>query len=322
MKPVTASPFSQNEPGAKAERFRDRLFRAVREKSREELLLSAFVFVVTLLLFAPVIHWMARQTLLHEQLKHAFIVLGLAGYAVLMPRRYKIPVVLSFDSASLIQLTLAFVILGLSLLLSWPVGILPAALLALSAWILFAFGRRVRRAANILLAVFAGYVFFMVTLPWLDWPLRAMAGTHAAWILRHLGYETSLSLAQPENPLLLLMVNGRTFEVAAECNGFGMISSTVLLALLLAASLRRPFFDKAVILLLAAFIGSAANTLRIVAICMAAPRFPDHYRLMHEAIGIFFFWGALALVWFTLRPGSPRRPRPVPAPREVTARTS
>lgn len=285
--------------------------------------MSAFVFVVTLLLFAPVIHWVTRQTLLHEQLKHAFIVLGLAGYAVLMPRRYKIPVVLAFGSASLLQLTLAFVILALSLLLSWPIGILPAALLALSAWILFAFGPGVRRAANILLAVFAGYVFFMVTLPWLDWPLRAMAGTQAAWVLHHLGYETSLSLAHPENPLLLLMVDGRTFEVAAECNGFGMLSSTVLLALLLVARLRRPFFDKVISLLLAAFIGSIANTLRIVAICMAAPRFPDHYHLMHEAIGIFFFWGALALVWFILKAGPPRqRPRSEPAPPPVTARTS
>jgi len=314
-------PSPGQEISEKPERFRIRLFCALRKKSKEELLLTAFILGVTLVLFGPVLHWMARQTLLHEQLKHAFIVLGLAGYATLMPRRYRVPINLSFDSSSLLQLTMAFLVLGFSLWTSFTPGILGGTLLALSAWILFAFGRPVRKVTNVLLAVFAAYLFFMLSLPWLDWPLRAMAGTHAGWVLDLLGYQTSLSLAQPTHPLLLLAVNGRTFEVAAECNGFGMISSTVLLALLLVIPLRKPWFDKLLHVVAAAFLGSLANTLRIVFICMGAPYFPEHYHLLHEAIGLVFFWGVLALIWFLFRsdqpvPGTQTKPAP------VTARTS
>jgi len=314
---------AEAQPEEKQTRFRDRLIAAFREKTREELILSAFVFVVTLLLFGPVLQWMARQTLVHEQLKHAFIVLGMAGYGLLMPRRYRVPVMLAFGSDSLLQLTLAFLILGASLAFSFTPGILVGTLLALSAWILFFFGPSVKRATNILLAVFAGYVFFLVTMPWLDWPLRALAGSQAAWALHLLGYQTSLSLAHPENPLLVLLVNGRMFEVAAECNGFGMISSCVLLALLLVACTRRSFPAKAASLLVAAVLGAMANTLRIVLICILAPHVGEHYHFMHETVGIIFFWGILVLIWLLLKgPRQVREAEPAVENGRLTARTS
>ena len=45
-------------------------------------------------------------------------------------------------------------------------------------------------------------------------------------------------------PMLILLNNGRPFHVAAECNGFGMISSCLLMTLIIVLYRRLSLFDR------------------------------------------------------------------------------
>jgi exosortase/archaeosortase family protein len=131
-----------------------------------------------------------------------------------------------------------------------------------------------------------------------DWPLRQMAGMHAAWLLNHFGLDSSLFLNTAHGPpRLILTVDQRPFEVASECNGYGLISSAALVALLLVAYRRLVWQDKLLSFALALFLGSLFNTLRILFIVLLAPKVGSSYAAMHEGIGTLFFWACLILVW-------------------------
>jgi exosortase/archaeosortase family protein len=128
-----------------------------------------------------------------------------------------------------------------------------------------------------------------------------MAGVHSAWVLNHFGLDSELFLNTASGPRLILKVDQRPFEVASECNGYGLISSSALVALLLVTYRKVQWFDKALCLCLAVFLGSLFNTLRILCIILLAPSVGSSYLVMHETVGTLFFWGCLVLVWFIIR---------------------
>ena len=95
------------------------------------------------------------------------------------------------------------------------------------------------------------------------------------------------------------------FEVAPECNGFGVILTSLLLALLLALYQRQSPPAILINLVAALFIGTAFNALRIVIIVLLAPYLMEHYHLMHEIIGVASYWTCLLTVWILM--GGPTR---------------
>jgi exosortase/archaeosortase family protein len=85
--------------------------------------------------------------------------------------------------------------------------------------------------------------------------------------------------------------------VAAECNGFGLLTSSVLVAAVLGFLYRLDGLGKAGLLLLAVPMAILFNTLRIVGICLAATHVALPYDLVHEGIGAVFYAAALGLLW-------------------------
>jgi exosortase/archaeosortase family protein len=95
---------------------------------------------------------------------------------------------------------------------------------------------------------------------------------------------------------LLLTVGSQVFHVATECNGFGLISSGALLALLAAGISQRGWLGTLVLVPVAMIIGFVVNLLRILLISLNAPFFPGHYHAMHEIIGTLSLWLGLGVI--------------------------
>jgi exosortase/archaeosortase family protein len=260
--------------------------------------LLGFLALVSAVLFWPATEWLARQTLVHEQLKNAFLVLGFAGAFLIMERRTRLPLRFELGPRAAWLVGTGFALAGLSLFLRAPVLILAAFSCALAGWTLYVFGDRIWPAIRALLGVFFLCMLFALFFPLADWPLRAFAGLAAGKLLALLGYGTQLALVQPQQDhwMLVLVVNGRPFEVAPECNGFGMVASSVLVAMLLLIPRRASWWGRLLVVLGALVLGLASNTLRILLICVLAPHIRS-YGVMHETVGILLFWGTLVLVW-------------------------
>lgn len=259
--------------------------------------LTVLLFLLTVLLFAPVTIWLVRQTLDHEQLTHALVILVLASAALVMEERGRLAYYGHFDRTASGALLASFGFLAAATALHSVWWVLPAFALALAAWALFLFGPRVKRAVGSIAAAFIGYILLAASVTALDWPLRAMAGRYAQWILEKLGFFTGLGLVPGDDPKLILLVDGYPFEVAGECNGFGLLGASLLLALLLVVYRPMAWIDRALTVAGAVMLATLFNLFRIVAICILAPSFPGHYWAMHEVVGNVFFWSCLGVVW-------------------------
>lgn len=271
--------------------------------------LTGLLLVLTLILFAPVTVWLVRQTVEHEQLTHALVILGLAVAALMMEERVRLKYHGAFDRVSWGALAGAFVLLGVATARQSVWWVLPAFALALVGWGGYLFGPGLRRAVVSVAVAFCGYILLAAVVGALDWPLRALAGSYAQWLLGHLGFFTGLELARAGEGAakLILTVDGFPFEVAAECNGFGLLGASVLLGLLLVVYRPMAWVDRALVLGGAVMLATLFNLLRIVTICVLAPAFSGHYWAMHEVVGNVYFWGCLGLLWWLARGMGPGR---------------
>jgi exosortase/archaeosortase family protein len=268
---------------------------------------AILIWLITAALFWPATKWLAAQTLRSEQLLNAFAVLVFAG--IVLMREHPHPFVLSFGKQSRRDLTVAYVLMAAAVIFGQSALALLAYCFALSAGAFFVFGSGIARKVYSLLAAFAAFLFFAISLPVFDWPLRRMAGSMAEWLLNLVGQETRLGILAKGEPKLLLAVNGHVFEVAPECNGFGLISGAAMLAVLLVLYRRIAIFDKILCFGIAVLIGFFFNSLRILVICLLAPRVPDHYDLMHETAGLLAYFGGLILIWWIIH-GMPGQKTP------------
>ena len=118
------------------------------------------------------------------------------------------------------------------------------------------------------------------------------------------------SAAASKQSEVSLKDRGNLFEVATECNGFGLITSGMVLALLAGGIAGRRWHAFLWLVPLAAVVGFVLNLLRILAICLLAPYFPKHYDALHEAAGIVMLWSGLGLIgWLAWRPATAPAPR-------------
>ena len=110
--------------------------------------------------------------------------------------------------------------------------------------------------------------------------------------------DVKLALQVGRPPQLLLAVQGKMFVVAAECNGFGLLTSSLLAAAILGFHYRLRWPDKLVLLSLTVPGAILSNTLRIVGICLAATYLPLPYTLVHEGVGVVFYAVTLWALWW------------------------
>jgi len=262
-----------------------------------EILFGLAAWAGAAILFGKVLWWLAGTALAREQISHAAVVLFFGLVFLFREQAKPHPPVLRFGRRAGIFYTGACLCAALAAFFHQPLLMVGALGFLAGAVLLFVFGDAVFRPALGFGLAFSGFTLLSVLFPLADWPLRLLAGKTAVWFLSLLGDPAGLGFAG-DPPKLILVHAGRPFEVATECNGFGIISGCLLLALLLVFSHRLRLVDKITALVLAPLLGLFSNALRILLIVLLAPMAGQHYLIMHEAVGIILFLGTLGGLWW------------------------
>jgi len=300
--------------------IRQQLVDSFREKRGQ------FDFWLQLLLFAflgmtlwPVTMWIALSAHDQSRILNALIVLVLASVVLVKYGRIEVrhpfnlnPSARKTLIAAYALLTLSFTIqrflqpaqgtLSPSLLLFCSAIIFSAYCCALSSFTLYVFGQGARRITYTVASTFYVFLLLSIFMKPLDWPLRTLAGKYSGTILGWIGKTVELGILNgpSEPPKLILRVNEHPFHVASECNGFGVILTSLLLAVLLAIYRRLNPLRTLLNVTVGITLGFAFNILRIVVIVLLAPALMNHYMLMHEVVGTITYWSCLILVWTLL----------------------
>jgi len=272
--------------------------------ARFDKVLALTIFTASGLVFLPTIHWLTAQTIANEQLLHAFIVFAFTGFLIVLEKGISFRPVLRFSRLSQNLLIASYALLLLAVFSRFNLAVLGALSLCLVAFLLFLFGSERQRLIFASVGAFCLFTAFAALLPVLDWPLRSLAGQATMEALRLMGHEANLGLmSRASEPMLMLVHEGRPYHVAAECNGFGMLTSALLMASILALYRRAAVWKRLLWIPSAVALALVMNTLRIILIVLIAPHIPDErYMLMHEAVGILTTYGGLALLYLLLAP--------------------
>ena len=257
----------------------------------------------------PLTMWFAQTAHDQSRILHALIVLVMASLILVRFGGVTITRTPELNASARRALFAAYGILLLTYLAPFVTHsslagllVIPAYCCALTAVVRFTFGEGTRQLTRTVAGTLCAFLLLSTFMAPLDWPLRTMAGKWSAYVLELIGQSTELGLfgQAGEPPILVLMVNEQPFHVASECNGFGVIITSLLIALLLAIHRRLNIFDLGLNLLAGAIIGFMFNIVRIVIIVLLAPSMMEHYHLMHETVGGFTYWACLILVWISL----------------------
>ncbi len=278
-----------------------------RVPSPRERWLAGALLAATALAFWPIVTWLAAQTFAREQLKQSFFILVLAGLWIAVEQRRSLRLRLQVDNAGIACVLAAYACIAGAVFLKTPLLILAGVVAAAAGAVQIVFGGHALRRAFPLLAAFALLILFVLLFPVLDWPLRQMAGVKSVQLLQSFGLASQLQVvANPDVQLQLVNPHG-TFTVATECNGFGLISSSLLLGTICLLYRRASWWKFPGLLALSLLLAFAANLWRIAAIVLLAPSFPEHYHALHESVGIVALYTGLGTVW--LLTGWQRKPR-------------
>lgn len=269
---------------------------------------NAWLLVVaTAAVFWPVTRWIVAETTSRDQIRQALILLAAAAALVVWrhPARFKFA--RETENAALLLLAAAFALVGLAGLAGWPLLVLPGFALAFAGCLHALFGAEEFPTFRPLVAGAAALLVIIVVFPALDWPLRQLAALGSSWSLSTLGLAPQLTLLNPKtDPQLIISVAQGHFLVATECNGFGLITSGALVAILAGGISGRRWWTIALLVPAAVAVGFAVNVLRILVISTTARYFPDHYNILHEIAGTLALWLGLGLVgWLAWRPERP-----------------
>ena len=264
----------------------------------KDLLTAVLLLAFTAAVFWPAARWIATQTFAQEQLKQSFFVLVLAGVWIAWENRARLALHLRLGNAAIVWLIASYVLAVGAVFLHAPLLVLAGMIAAIAGALHFALGPAAFRRAAPLLAVFGLFLLLVLALPVLDWPLRKAAGLEAGRLLVSLGFSAKLLLVAGSEARLLLKVGERVFHVAPECNGFGIMSSSLLLGLLLLLYRRAAWWKHLVYLPACVIVAFLFNLLRIFAIVVLAPSFPNHYTALHEIAGIIALYSGLGIVWW------------------------
>ncbi len=257
--------------------------------------------MVLALTYAPLLIWLGKVSWQVTQLTNGAMLVLFAMLICLRTNLQTLRVAPQVTTHGLALLFVGVLFLWLSHHTNLPV--LPLLIVSfafsLAAIIAFVFGRIGVRQFRPALGGFVVFGLLIGLFPALDWPLRATAAKYAAQFMQWVGLPVQLQLVLGRAPELMLSLQGRNYIVATECNGFGLLTSSLLLATILGLHYRLTLVRKAGLAILAVPVAIGCNFLRIVSICYFAPRVPVSYHLIHEILGNVFYLLGLALVWVT-----------------------
>jgi exosortase/archaeosortase family protein len=274
-----------------------------------EKFLPFLIFLVTGIVFFPVIHWLLNQTVTHEQLLHAFLVFLLSCALLIYERRISISFSWEFTDTSQNLLIFSYALLVLAIFTHFNLIILASLSLSLGSFLWFMLGNNYKKLIVSGLCAFALFSAIAVFLPLLDWPLRTLAGKWAAFGLSLIGQNVELGLLNAESgPMLMLISNSQPFHVAAECNGFGMLGSSLLMATIIVLYRELSVIVRIGWMVMSIVFGLFFNILRIIIIVLIAPNLAENaYMLMHEVVGLLTTYGGLAIIYFLLMPAEDKK---------------
>jgi exosortase/archaeosortase family protein len=261
------------------------------------------------LLYVPLLHWLGHVTLHTEQLTNGALLVCFALAICTRNAITRLKLSPAINDWGLGLLYLAVVCLWLAgRFTAW---LLPLVLLSFclsfSGFISFLFGKPGVRQFLPALGAFFVFGVLVGLVPTLDWPLRTMAARYAGDLLTTLGATVKVTLVPGRPPELTLAVGKQVFVVATECNGFGLLTSALLVATILMFQYRMAWLNKLGLLALAVPIAIGCNFLRIVTICLLAPRTLLPYGFVHEAVGVCYYFLGLGLIWKVANRYAPSR---------------
>lgn len=297
--------------------IRKQLSTAILEKVRGvDFWIHVFLYGCLFTALLPITLWVAKTADEQSRILHALIVLLFACVLLIRFGHIEIRAPLNLNKPARNYLYAAFALLITNLIahqispaphtkLTYllPLISIPAYCCALGSLVLFIFGEETKRLTRTVAGTFCAFLLLSILMQPLDWPLRSLAGQFSGSTLALIGKTVELGLQHsPETgaPQLLLLVDAHPFHVASECNGFGVILTSLLLSLMLAIYRKLSLFGAAINLVAGIALGFIFNTLRIVIIVLLAPSLIEHYHLMHEIVGTITYWGCLAIVWLLL----------------------
>ena len=265
--------------------------------------LSVLLILCTVVAFWPVTQWLVREVAASQQIRQAFVLLGAAVGLVAWQHAHEWRLSLETSNRALLLLGAAYACIAVAWWLNISLFVLPAFALGLAGCLHVAVGEEAWRFVKPLVIGFVACLIVILLFPVLDWRLRWMAGVNAAHVLHGLGFTPQLHIITEPTTKLILATGRNSFEVATECNGFGLITSGAVLALLAGGIAGRRAGALAWLVPVAALAGFGFNLLRILIICLLAPSFPNHYHALHETAGVLILWTGLGLIgWLAWRP--------------------
>ena len=292
------------------------------KRTQTEFWLNCLLYGCLGVAFLPITLWVANTANEQSRILHALIVLAMAVFALVLYTRIDVTEPLTLNQSARKTLAAAYGILMLSALSPYIIPpsspllsligsllVIPAYCCGLASLVLFVFGPDLRRIAYTATGTFCAFMLLSILMEPLDWPLRTLAGKWSGAALEMIGKTVELGVYNPaatEPPQLILLVNEHPFHVASECNGFGVILTSLLLSVLLTIYRRTNIVDTCLSILAGITLGFIFNTLRILIIVLLAPSMMEHYHLMHEIVGTITYWACLILTWVLLK-GPTRR---------------
>ncbi len=254
--------------------------------------------------FSPALYWLGKAVVDSQQLRDAFIILVVAGIVMAMEHGI-FPHKPRFNKNVLAALAVAYAAFFCAGLFGVFANVMLT-LFGVSAFIVSIGFACFDRKRYVLAVGGAFYIFTILSfaIKIFDLPLRVWAGKLSAFVLSKFNDTVQLFLIRGQEPQIAMNVDGASYLVATECNGFGIISSCFVLSAVLAffrsdASI----IKKAALIALSGALGYFLNSMRIVSIVAVAPiAGKENYFFWHEAFGYAFFAAALLLVFQISRP--------------------
>ncbi len=268
-------------------------------RRKENLFFLFTVLAVTVIAYAPMVDGILRFSVRTTQAVNAFVLVAVAfadAFATVI-RRHAFRV--RINNHGLFLFTLSCVALAsASVSWLWPLAVL-ALCLNLVALLSFCFGREGAREFTPAVAGLGIGVGMLIFVPRLDAALRMAAAKVSAWALAEAGFRAELAVREMPFRVVMLVERGAAglYDVATECNGFGILLSCVVLTVIVALRRRAPAAVFAALLGFSLVAGLVFNSLRIVAIVMASVRTDMDYDAIHEGLGSVVYLLALGLVY-------------------------
>ncbi|MEO7411788.1 MAG: archaeosortase/exosortase family protein [Opitutaceae bacterium] len=278
------------------------------ESRRLDWIYAWALLALTTVVFWPAASWLTTQAFAREQLKQSFILVVLAGVWIAWEKRAALRLDLRVSNVTLVWLFTSYVLAASALFFDQTLLFLAGMVAALGGMVNYVFGGQAFRRTLPLLSVFALLILCVLLFPVLDWPLRRMAGIESAQLLKTLGLAPELVITRGSPSQLLLKSGEQAFIVATECNGFGLITSSVLLGMIRLLYRRVRLWSFALLLPFCVAVGFVFNFLRITVIVLLAPLGPKHYLVLHETAGLIALYTGLGLVWYLTGGTRPNHP--------------